>query len=54
MLNRHTAMRFAAVPVCVLWGLREWLALQRAHGRQHPQRWMPRKNEKKELPSRMG
>jgi hypothetical protein len=33
-MYRSTLIRFLAVPVCLLWGLTEFMALQRAHGRQ--------------------
>ena len=32
MFYRSRLIRALAIPACLLWGVTEWLALQRAHG----------------------
>jgi hypothetical protein len=34
MYSRSTVIRLLAIPACLVWGLMEFLALQRAHGAQ--------------------
>jgi hypothetical protein len=34
MIFRSTCIRLLAIPACLVWGLKEFIALQRAHGLQ--------------------
>jgi hypothetical protein len=38
MFFRSSLIRALAIPACLLWGVTEWLALQRAHGAQRKRR----------------
>ncbi len=38
MFHRSTLIRLLSVPACLLWGLTEFMALQRAHASRHRQR----------------